>query len=275
VSDRDGVRPPTSADEERPREERLEAAFDRIVAEGIPRLHRSWLDLLVTGMVAGIEVALGILALLYVEELTGSTALAGLTFSIGFIALLLGHSELFTEGFLVPVTVVAAREAKFRDLVQLWVGTLIGNLAGGWVITWVMMRAYPELHATAIKAASYYINGGTTLRTFCLAVLAGSAITLMTRMHNGTDSVVAKVLASVAVAFLLAGVRLFHSILDSLLIFTALQTEHAPFGYLAWLGWFGWAVFGNMVGGLGLATLLRLIRSRRRLREQRVHDVRR
>ena len=39
-----------------------------------------------------------------------------------------------------------------------------------------------------------------------------------------------------------------------------LQTGHAPCGYLDWLGW---AVLGNMVGGIGLVTLLRLVRSRR------------
>lgn len=271
----DEVRPPPQQEQHRPREGELEDAFDRIVAEGRPRLHRTWTELLATGAVAGIEVALGILALLYVENLTNSPALAGLAFSIGFLGLLLGHSELFTEGFLVPVTVVAAREARVRDLLQLWVATMVGNLAGGWVIAWLMMRAYPELAATAVKAASYYVDSGINLRTFCLGLLAGSAITLMTRMHNGTDSDIAKVAASVGIAFLLAGVRLFHSILDSLLMFTALNTGHAPFGYLDWLGWFGWAVLANVIGGVGLTTVLRLLRSRRRLMDQRASVARR
>jgi len=57
-------------------------------------------------------------------------------------------------------------------------------------------------------------------------------ITLMTRMQHGTDSVPAKIAAAVAGAFLLAGLQVFHSILDSLLIFGALATGDAPFGYL-------------------------------------------
>ncbi|MGH9066330.1 MAG: formate/nitrite transporter family protein [Acidimicrobiales bacterium] len=264
-----GVRPPPATDDPRPREEPLEDAFDRIVAEGKPRLHRAWPELLATGTVAGTEVALGILALLAVEEATHSVPLGGLAFSIGFIALLFGHSELFTEGFLVPVTVVAAKEARTRDLLRLWVGTLAGNLAGGWVVTWLIDRGFPGLHHQAVEAASYYINGGINLRTFCLAVLAGSAITLLTRMHNGTDSDTSRMAASIAIGFLLAGVGLFHSILDSLLIFAALSTGAAPFGYLDWLGWFWWTVLGNMVGGIGLTTLLRLLRSRRRLSDQR------
>jgi formate/nitrite transporter FocA (FNT family) len=262
------VRPPTA--DPGHREEDLEAAFDRIVVEGRPRLRRPWPDLLATGAVGGMEVAFGVLALLFVSATTGSKALGGVAFSIGFIGLRLGHSELFTEGFLVPVTVVAAGEARIRDLVRLWLGTLAGNVAGGWLMAWIIMRAFPVLDSEAISAGKYYIYAGINLRTFCLGVLAGGAITLMTRMHNGTDSEVAKLIASVAVAFLLAGVRLFHSVLDTIVSFTALNTGHAPFSYLDWARWFGWAIFANLVGGLGLTTLLRLVRSRHRLADHRV-----
>jgi formate/nitrite transporter FocA (FNT family) len=255
------------------REEKVEAALDRIVAEGGPRLHRAWPDLLATGTVAGMEVAIGVLALLAVEDATGSALLGGIAFSFGFIALLLGHSELFTEGFLVPVTVVAAGRASMRDLVRLWVGTLVANLAGGWALTWVIMRAFPDLQHQAVKAATFFIDTGIGLRSFCLAVLAGSAITLMTRMQLGTDDVTAKVVAAIGGAFILAGLKLAHSVLESLLIFTALHAG-APFGYADWAGWFGWTVLGNVVGGVGLVTLLRLIRSREMLAERRA-EVRR
>jgi len=107
------------------------------------------------------------------------------------------------------------------------------------------------------------------VETFALSVLGGAAITLMTRMQHGTDSMPAKIVAAVAGAFLLAGLQMFHSILDSLLIFGALQTGDAPFGYVEWLGWFGYTVAGNILGGLGLVTLLRLVRSRERLVDER------
>lgn len=264
------VRPEPTAAPDLPREERLERSFDRIIEEGRPRLRRHWLDVLATGAVGGIEVAFGILALLVVEQRTGSTLLGGLAFSIGFIALRLGHSELFTEGFLVPVTVVAAGEARARDLLRLWTGTLAGNLAGGCLMAWLIDSAYPSLGHTAVQAASRYVLAGVSGRSFALAVLAGGAITLLTRMHQGTDSEVAKLMASVAIAWVLAGLRLFHSILDSILSFTALETGHADFGWLDWLTWFGWVLLGNLTGGLGLTTLLRLIRSRARLVDHRV-----
>jgi formate/nitrite transporter FocA (FNT family) len=91
----------------------------------------------------------------------------------------------------------------------------------------------------------------------------------MTRMQHGTDSVPGKIAAAVAGAFVLAGLGLFHSILDSLLIFGALSTGEAPFGYLDWLGWFWYTLVGNIVGGLVLVTLLRLLRSKERLKDER------
>lgn len=265
---------PTTANREasdRHTEERVAASIDRIVEEGAPRLHRSWSGLLSTGMVAGAEVSIGVLALLVVSTKTGQPLLGALAFGFGFLALLLGHSELFTEGFLVPVTVVVAGEARVRDMLRLWVGTAAANLAGGWIVMWLGMVAFPAEHHTAIEQASYFINQGITFRALALAILAGAVMTLLTRMHNGTDDMPSKVISSLFAAFLLPGLQLAHSILDSLLIFGALQTGHAPFGYADYFGWLGWAVLGNVIGGIGLVTLLRLIRSRDLLAEHRRH----
>lgn len=252
------------------RDPEADAALDRIVLEGAPRLLRTFPVTVVTGVVAGMEVALGVLALLYVRQQTGSQALAGLAFSVGFIALLLGRSELFTEGFLTPIAVVAAKRARARDALKLWTGILAGNLAGGMLIAWFAMRGFPQLQSMARKSAAYFVAEGWSLRTVSLAILAGMAITLMTRMHNGTDSMAVKLVASIAIAFVLAGLRLFHSILDSLLIFFALQSGRAPFGYLDWLRFFSVAVVGNVVGGVAFTTILRLLQSRRRLIEHRI-----
>ena len=80
---------------------------------------------------AGLEIGFGVLVLLG-EDATGSVLLGALAFSIGFVALLLGHSELFTEGSLVPVTTVVAGAATWWQLGRLSLGTLVAPL-GGWV----------------------------------------------------------------------------------------------------------------------------------------------
>lgn len=252
-----------------PMEDALEESFTRQVLEGTQRLSRPWHEVLVTGFVGGTEVAVGVLAMLVVLHETGSQLLAGLAFSAGFIALLLGRSELFTEGFLIPVVTVAAKRAKARQLVKLWVGTLVANLAGGWLVMWLVVWGYPALHADLVKSATHFATATVSAETVALALLGGAVMTLLTRMQHGTDDMIAKIVAAVVAGFLLAGTEMFHSILDSLLIFGALHTGDATFGYGDWWLFLVLTVIANMAGGLGLVTLLRLVRSKNRLRDER------
>lgn len=252
-----------------PMEDALEESIDRQLVEGTQRLSRPWREVLVTGFVGGAEVGIGVLAFLAVLHETGSHLLAGIAFSVGFIALLLGRSELFTEGFLVPVVTVAAKRATVRQLVKLWSGTLVANLAGGWVVMWLIVLAFPDYHPDLVEAGAHFATAPVSAETIALTVLAGAVMTLLTRMQHGTDDMTAKIVAAVAAAFLLAGTQMFHSILDSLLVFGALHTGDATFGYDAWAGFLLMAVLGNMAGGLGLVTLLRLLRSKDRIEEER------
>ncbi|MEA2973479.1 MAG: formate-nitrite transporter family protein [Actinomycetota bacterium] len=254
-------------------EHEVEDAFLRSVDEGRRRMWRPMLPLLATGLVGGIDVGTGVLALLLVEDATHNKLLAGLAFSIGFIALTLANSELFTENFLVPVTTVIARQARFRMLLRLWAGTLVANLAGGWIFTWLIIRGYPQLHATAIESGSHYVDLGIVMRSMALAVIGGAVITLMTWMQHSTDSTVVKVIPAITGAFLLAGGQLNHAIVNSLLMFSALHTGHAPFGYVDWAQTAAWAALGNMVGGIGLVTVLRLFQVPEKVRKQRRHPA--
>jgi formate/nitrite transporter FocA (FNT family) len=249
-------------------EPELEDAFDRLVEEGSVRLARPVTTLVVTGLLGGVDVGTGVLAYLVVQESTGSPVLAGLAFGLGFLALLLARSELFTENFLVPVAAVAARHGTLRGLARLWVVTLVANLVGGWLVAWLIIEALPSLRHTAVEAGAHYADLGINLQSFCLAVLAGMVITLMTRMQHATESMGVRMVPALLFGALLAGGRLFHSVLDSILMFAALIAG-APFGYLDWLGAAGFAVLGNIVGGVGLVSVLRLARVPHRIAEER------
>src|SRR3954451_1675924 len=141
-----------------PIEDELGDALNRMIGEGTQRLHRPWRDVLTTGFFGGTEVAMGVLAYLSVLSATHDPLLAGLAFSIGFLALLLGRSELFTEGFLVPVTTVVAKRASVAQLLKLWSGTLVANLVGGWLGMWLIMTGFRKLRAQTVESASHYID---------------------------------------------------------------------------------------------------------------------
>lgn len=249
--DADSVQPDVA-----PRDE--EDTFDRTVDEGEQRLGRSWVQLITTGFLGGLDVGIGFLALLLVEELTGNALLSGLAFSTGFIALTLARSELFTENFLVPVVTVVAKSGTPRALARLWITTLITNLAAGWLLCALLMVAFPSLRETANEVADKYIALGFTWHAFALAVVGGMLITVMTHLQHATESVGVRLVPAVLVGAMLSIGHVNHAIVASLACFAALIAG-ASFGYVDWLGMLGLAIVGNMIGGLGLVTLLRLL----------------
>jgi formate-nitrite transporter family protein len=203
-----------------------------------------------------------------VKTETHSELLAALAFGIGFIALTLAQSELFTENFLVPVAAVAARRATVGQLLRLWIGTALMNLVGGWIVMGLIVIGQPKLGHTAADIAAEYLHfgGGQAL---ALGILGGLVITLMTWMERATESVGGKLVAAVCAAFLLVDGTLNHAVVVSMLCFAALDAG-APFGYGRWAVVAGVAAVGNMVGGLGLVTVLRLVQ----VGQERIEQVR-
>ncbi|MFZ7089346.1 formate/nitrite transporter family protein [Curtobacterium sp. RRHDQ10] len=247
-------------DSDAPVEDEIHESFNAVVEEGAERLQRTTRVVLTTGFAGGLEIGIGVMGYLAVLHATGDHLLAGLAFGIGLVALYLAHSELFTENFLLPITALIAREGTVGQLVRLWVGTLVSNLAGGWVFMWIVVQAFPQWHAELEESALHYVQTPFGLQAAALAVLGGSTITLVTRMQQGTDSDPAKIVAAMIGGFLLSGLQLFHSILDSLLVFGAIQAG-APITLGQWLGWFGYTLVFNVLGGVVLVTALRLVRS--------------
>jgi len=247
----------------------LEETYERLVSEGHERLDRPLLPLLSTGFLGGVDVGVGVLIYLVVEAKTGNALLASIAFTIGFVALLLASSELFTENFLVPVISVVAKVGTLTQLIRLWVITLGANLVAGFAMAGMIVVALPNVHDAAIKAGSHYAHLGVSWRSFFLAVPAGTVITLLTRMQHATENLGVRIVAAVLMSFVLVGAQLFHSVLDSILMFAGLLTGNADYSYLDWLGALGWSAFGNLVGGLVLVTGIRLLRIPHRIAESR------
>jgi formate/nitrite transporter FocA (FNT family) len=254
-------------------EPELEDAFDRMVSEGHERLTRPLLTLLATGFLGGVDIALGIMIYLVVETATGEPLLASLAFTVGFVALLMARSELFTENFLVPVTAVVAKSGTALELARLWLVTLAANLVAGYLMAGMIVVALPEVQTSARASGAHYAGLGVSWHSFFLAVLAGTVITLLTRMQHATDSLGVKIVPAVMMSFVLVGAQLFHSVLDSIMMFAGLLSGGAPYGYADWLLGLGWSAFGNLVGGLVLVTSVRLLRVQHRVQESRADSA--
>ncbi|WP_114854022.1 formate/nitrite transporter family protein [Brachybacterium sp. YJGR34] len=255
-------------DSDEPVEDKLVEEFRSTVEEGANRLNRTRRALVVTGLFGGIDVGLGVMAMLAVLAATDSKLLAGLAFGIGLYALRLAHSELFTEDFLVPINAIAAGHGTWWQLVRLWTVTLVTNLVGGWLFTWFIVAAFPRFDAVLIEAATGYMEKGLTLETAALALLAGFTITLATRMAQGSGEGITTLANSLISGFLVVGLGMLHGALNSAVIFGAMHAG-ADITYASWLVWFAWVIPLNMVGGLLLLTLPRLVRMRELLAGER------
>ncbi|WP_422117690.1 formate/nitrite transporter family protein [Brachybacterium sp. UNK5269] len=251
-----------------PVEDALVQEFENTVTEGANRLNRTWRALVITGLFGGIDVGIGLLAMLAVIDATGSKLLGGLAFGIGLYALRLAHSELFTEDFLVPINAVVARHGTWRQLLRLWVTTLVTNLAGGWAFTWLVVAGFPRFEDVLVETATSYLEDGLTLETGVLALLAGFTITLITRMSQGSDEGIATLANSLISGFLVVGLAMHHGALTSAIIFGAMHAG-ADLAYLDWLLWFAWVIPLNMIGGLVILTIPRLVRTWELIRKER------
>src|SRR3954452_1141516 len=150
----------------------VEEVFDRTVEEGTMRVERSWPGLLATGAVGGLDVSVGVLAMLVVRHETNSPMLGALAFGVGFLALSLANSELFTENFLVPVSAVVAKKAPWWSVLRLWLGTAGLNLVGGWVAMGLTLLAFPKLAPTALEVGSHPVLLVTGKEAFANAIIA-------------------------------------------------------------------------------------------------------
>ncbi|MBW3581636.1 MAG: formate/nitrite transporter family protein [Euryarchaeota archaeon] len=235
----------------------IQKTFHRTVDEGTARLDRPWSGLLATGTVGGFDVGIGLLAALVVLDATGSRLLAALAFTIGFIALVLGKSELFTENFLVPVVTTVARRRPVRPLVRLWFGTGVSNLAAGWVLGWIIIGSLPHLEGVAIEAALLFAHLPVPI-AFGLGILGGIVITLMTWLEHGSQTEGGRILSAAMAGFLFEAVPLNHFIITSLIMFWGIHAG-GPLDYLDWLRIGGIALVSNIIGGIVLVTALRLM----------------
>lgn len=235
------------------------------VVKGGERLNRRWPELIITGFFGGVDVGLGILAMVLVKEATGSAILAGMAFGIGLLALKLAHSELFTEEFLLPLNAVIAGQGTWMQTLRLWAVTLVTNLLGGLAFMAIVVVGLPDYHQTLIDSAMAYIEQPSLPVMIALAVLAGVTITLSTRMQQGSTNDVVTAITCMISGLLVIGLGMLHGALNAIVIFGAMLAG-ADISIGDFVEWFAIVIPCNMLGGLLIISVPRVGRTYRVLR---------
>jgi formate-nitrite transporter family protein len=241
---------------------------ERATELGKERLERSLVDLLITACVGGIEVSLdGLAAMAVVGSalsafpqlgLYGALALGGIVFPIGFLLVIVGRSELFTENFLIPVLAVLRKEGSVGSLATLWGLSWVGNLVG--CVVMALLLSVPEavgipIHKGYAAYAGYKL-AMPPVATLVSGVAAGIVMTVLTWVLLGLRDSVAKAVAIFAAGFVLFASNLSHSIVGASILFVGFLEAHRTWSQL--IVWLVIASVGNLIGGVGFVTLFRV-----------------
>jgi formate-nitrite transporter family protein len=241
------------------------------VDEGERRLGRTLGGLFATGFAGGADIMLGVLALCATTGAVGGSVpspvahlIGSLAFGLGFVFLVVGRGELFTENFLIPVGATIARRASLPRLLRLWGVTVLANYSGIAVVAAIVATAgvvEPATLQAAAPTAERLVD-----RDFAAAllsgILAGAAMTLLTWLAHAAESDVARVLLALAIGYLLAIATMNHAVVGFGEIMLPMIAGTASLGLTSAAAALAAGLLGNLVGGLGLETLSRLMQAR-------------
>ena len=245
---------------------------------GRERLDRSNWDIFITGAIGGLEVSLGGLAAMAVVgaallavpglDLYAGLALGAIVFPVGFMFVIIGRSELFTENFLIPVTAVVRKERTLVSLLQVWGFSWLGNMAAcaafAALISIPQAVGAPIMYGYTIYTA--YKLSLPPLGLFVSAVLAGMIMTVLTWLLLAIRDPVGKILAIFAAGYVIFATNVSHAIVGASLLFVGFRAAGYPF----WspLIWVAIATLGNLAGGVGVVTLFRHVQVREKSRTE-------
>jgi formate/nitrite transporter FocA (FNT family) len=244
-----------------------ERIYEETRKEGRRRLARPVVELAATALVGGFDVAFGVIAYALAAGAVhgnGERLVGALAFGIGFVFVVVGKSELFTENFLIPIAGLDRRDrGSWLKLGELWSLALVLNIAGGVLIA-IIATTHGVLSADAhgpLVDLADRLSGYSTFTAFLSAVIAGALMTLMTWFVEGAaESMLVRIVMAWIVGALIVLGTFNHAIVSTIeLVFGMRYGAHADTGEL--LANLGLSVAGNMVGGLLLVTFVRSVQA--------------
>lgn len=239
--------------------------YEQVANNARQELGRSGISLFISGIAGGIFMGLsGMGNAIAIALLTPSGAqptamtlfIAKMFYPLGFIAVILGRSQLFTENTLYPVALVLAEKAHVWKTLKLWAIVLSANILGAGAFATLASftgALRPEFVSTlswlGLEAASRPLA-----TIFWSGVVGGWIIASVAWLVSGSHSITGSVMIIWMLAFVVGLGGFAHCIAGSGEVLTAVFLGHAP--PMTFPRWLLGAVAGNICGGVGMVTLL-------------------
>lgn len=238
---------------------------------GERRLERPAIGDAITAFIGGMSICFGVIAMAWAGASLGGTAspspahlVGSLAYPIGFVILLVGKSELFTENFLLPVTGVLEGHGQFGQLLGLWGRSLALNLLGAFVFAALISRpgVLPDAVAIEIQTLGEHVLDDTFGAAFVKAIFAGWLMTILTWLLLAAEGVGPRLFIIWVIGTLIVLGEFAHIIISGGEVFMSLFLE-GDVAIDRWLtGTFFPILFGNVLGGTIFVTLLHYVQAR-------------
>jgi formate-nitrite transporter family protein len=229
--------------------------------EGEAELNRRSGAVFWSGLAAGLSMGFSFLALALMQsklpegparQLIGSTG-----YSLGFVIVVLGRQELFTESTLTAVLPLLVRRDRqtWLSLLKFWVVVLTANLLGTLIFALLLTinGLFSEDMRTSLREISRAAVDGPFWPTTIKAIFAGWLIALMIWLLPSARS--ARLFVILLLTYVVAIGHFSHVIAGSVEAFFAIfEGQASAYDYVT--GFFLPTILGNTIGGVALVALL-------------------
>lgn len=229
--------------------------------QGDEELDRPLMSLLFSAFAAGLAISVSILAQAFLKlrlpDAPWAELVSGLGYSVGFVIVILGNLQLFTENTVTAVLPLATHPTirNLIRLLRLWIAVFLANMAGTLLVA--VLAAYrvivsPEQLETML-ALSQHALAHDAWTTFLLGMPAGFLVAaiawILPNARGGEFWVV------VTITYVIAIGGFSHVIAGSGEAWLCWLAGKATFGD-AVMGFIMPALLGNVAGGTGLFAVL-------------------
>lgn len=235
-------------------------------------------EMFFSSMTAGIAITLTLIGYAVgTSHFPDNIFLSTLLYPLGFIYIILGRFQLYTENTLPPVALIFSRLASIPLLFKVWgvvlAGNLIGAVAGGYVLANTAV-----LSPDAKVAATTFVVHGLELGwwgVFFKAMFAGWLVAGVVWLNVAARDTVTRVLVVYLVFFMIGTSNLFHVVTAAAEVsFYIYHTAEADISTLFINYWLP-VLLGNTVGGVLIFTNMAYFQSeQKRFPEYRILSLR-
>ena len=235
--------------------------YEAIRSEGESELERSSSALAWSGLAAGLSmgfsfVAVGLLRAFLPDE-PWRPLITSFGYTIGFLVVILGRQQLFTENTLTVVLPLMRwrRAATLRNVLRLWAVVLGANIVGALIFAFVLARTQAVDHHVfeALRAAAAEAAAPSFEVALLRGVFAGWMIAMVVWLLPFAES--ARIWVIIIVTYVVGLSHLTHVIVGSIdasfLVFIGESTWTKFFTHTFVPG-----LLGNIVGGVALVAAI-------------------